>query len=465
MKLWAHRFAKEMSDEAFQFSASLHFDRRLWEHDLRGSIAHAKMLGRCGIIPQSEAKQIVAGLKEIAREIKTALDNHQDPFNPQSEDIHTEIEQRLTEKIGETAGMLHTARSRNDQVALDVRLYLRDACDEIGQSLLDLQKCLLKQADKHLKKATILPGYTHRQHAQPVLLAHHLLAYFWKLQRDRERIADCRKRINISPLGAAALAGTSFPIDPGMTARELGFDGAFENSMDAVSDRDFAAEFLAAAAICMTHLSSFASELVLWSSTEFDFVRLDDAWCTGSSIMPQKRNPDMAELVNGKAGRVFGHLVGLLSLLKGLPLTYNRDLQEDKEALFDAHDTLRDCLRVMTGMLETAVFQHDKMLAAAQQNPFLAATEIADYLAKKGLPFRKAHGIVADIVRICEEGQKGLEALDMVELKGFSPLFEADVLALLKPLDVVNAKTSSGGTAPQQVTEALEKAKMMIKRN
>ena len=459
MKLWAHRFAKEMSDEAFQFSASLHFDRRLWEHDLRGSIAHAKMLGKCGIIPQSEAKKIIAGLKEIAREIKVALDNHQDPFNPQSEDIHTEIEQRLIEKIGETAGMLHTARSRNDQVALDVRLYLRAACDELAQELQNLQISLLKQAEAHLKKETVLPGYTHRQHAQPVLLAHHLLAYFWKLQRDRERIADCRKRINISPLGAAALAGTSFPIDPGMTARELGFDGAFENSMDAVSDRDFAAEFLAAAAICMTHLSSFASELVLWSSTEFDFVRLDDAWCTGSSIMPQKRNPDMAELVNGKAGRVFGHLVGLLAMLKGLPLTYNRDLQEDKEALFDAHDTLRDCLRVMTGMLETAVFQHDKMLAAAQQNPFLAATEVADYLAKKGLPFRQAHGLTAEIVRYCEKNKKTLTNLSLKDWQTFSPLIKADIKERLSPKNVVTAKSSKGGTAPAQVKKGLDRAK------
>jgi len=460
MKLWGSGFEKEMAEEAFQFSASLRYDRRLWEYDLRGSIAHARMLGNCGILPQREAEQIIAGLEVIRLEIKAALNRNEDPFDYRSEDIHTEIERRLKEKIGELAGRLHTARSRNDQVALDLRLYLREACDGIDQALAGLQQVSVGQAETHLEKGTILPGYTHRQHAQPVLLSHHLLAYFWKFQRDRGRFADCRRRVNVSPSGAAALAGTSFPVDPEAVARELGFDATFDNSMEAVSDRDFAAEFLAAAAICMTHLSSLAGELVLWSSPEFGFVFLDDAWRTGSSIMPQKRNPDIAELVHGKAGRVFGHLLGLLSLLKGLPLTYNRDLQEDKEAVFDAHDTLSGCLRVMAAMLETAVFRSDRMLEAVKESPFIAATEAADYLAKKGLPFRQAHALVAKIVRACEEKGQNLADLSLEEWKGYSPMFEADILAL-EPVAVVKAKSSPGGTGPEQVRKQLEKAKRM----
>ncbi|NIM05189.1 MAG: argininosuccinate lyase [Armatimonadetes bacterium] len=462
MKLWGDRFGKESSEEAFQFSASLPFDRRLWKHDIRGSVAHAGMLGKCGIIPQAEAEQIIAGLKQIETDIQTALDRNEDPFDPQSEDIHTEIERKLTEKIGEVAGRLHTARSRNDQVALDLRLYLRDACDEIGKSLIRLQEALIAQAESHLKTETILPGYTHRQHAQPVLLSHHLLAYFWKFQRDRDRVCDCRRRINVSPLGAAALAGTSYPIDPALTAAELEFPCAFDNSMDAVSDRDFAVEFLAVAATCMSHLSSLAGELVLWSSAEFGFVILDDAWCTGSSIMPQKRNPDIAELVNGKAGRVLGHLVGLVSLLKGLPLTYNRDLQEDKEAVFDSHNTLCGSLGVMAGMLQNAAFQSGQMLEAVKASPFLAATEVADYLAKKRVPFRQAHSLTAKIVRSCEEKKKSLADLSLEEWKKFSPLFDADIEELLEVGAVVKAKASPGGTAPQEVTKAIMKAKQVM---
>jgi len=491
MKLWGNRFKKEVAEEAFAFSASLPFDRRLWEYDLRGSIAHARMLAHCGIIPEAEAGKIIAGLEAVKADIQQALARNQDPFDSRSEDIHTEIERQLSAKIGELAGKLHTARSRNDQVALDLRLYLREACDEIGERLIALQKALISQAEKHLgversafsvdpersrrvqrpekssrsthnaQRSTILPGHTHRQHAQPVLLSHHLLAYFWKFQRDRERFADCRRRMNISPLGAAAITGTSFPIDPEFVARELGFEGVFDNSMDAVSARDFAVEFLAAAALCMTHLSSLASELVLWSSPEFGFVTLDEAWCTGSSIMPQKRNPDIAEVVNAKAGRVFGHLAGLLSVLKGLPPTYNRDLQEDKEALFDSHDTLRDCLRVMAAMLESAAFQPQRMLEAVKRSPFLAATEVADYLARKGLPFRQAHAVVSQIVRHCEEQKKSFADLTAEERKGFSPLFEADVLELLQPEDIVAAKTSAGGSSPVRVKEALERAKRL----
>ena len=459
MKLWGSRFSKDLSEEAFRFSSSLRFDWRLWQYDVLGSIAHAKMLGKCGIIPPREAEQIVAGLENIAVETFQALSRNEYPFSAESEDIHTEIERLLTEKIGEVAGKLHTARSRNDQVALDLRMYLRDACSDINESLIALQQVLVSQAEQHLAKETLLPGYTHRQHAQPVLLAHHLLAYFWKLQRDRERLAECMRRTSVSPLGAAALAGSSFPIEPDLVAQELEFEGSFENSMDAVSDRDFAVEFLSAAALCMTHLSSLAGELVLWSAPEFGFVKLDDAWCTGSSIMPQKRNPDLAELVNGKAGRVFGDLAGMLALLKGLPLTYNRDLQEDKEAIFDAYDTLFDCLQMMTGMLQSAEFQSERMAAAAQQNSFTAATEVADYLAKKGLPFRQAHALVAKIVRSCEEKGQGFKDLSSAEWQEFSPLFEDDLLRLLEPQAVVQAKTSPGGTAPERVREALAQAK------
>jgi argininosuccinate lyase len=345
-----------------------------------------------------------------------------------------------------------------------------------------VQQMLVQQAEKHLgsefsvqsselktehssdthstlnaQRSTVLPGYTHRQHAQPVLLSHHLLAYFWKFQRDRERFTDCRKRTSVSPLGAAALAGTSFPIDPKMVAQELGFKSTFENSMDAVSDRDFVAEFLAAAAICATHFSSLAGELVLWSSPEIGFVQISDEWCTGSSIMPQKRNPDMAELIHGKSARILGHLSAILVLLKGLPLTYNRDLQEDKETLFDADDSLRSCLAVMAGMLETAEFQADRMLQAVEQSPFVAATEIADYLARKGMPFRQAHSVSAKIVRQCEEQNKGLTDLSLDDLKTFTSLFEADILPLLAARNVAQAKTSPGGTAPERVREQLKK--------
>jgi len=461
MKLWSSRFSKEMAEEAFYFSASLQFDSRLWEYDVLGSIAHARMLGKCGIIPQAEAEQIISGLEAISHEIAAALEQGENPFDPASEDIHTEIERRLTEKIGEVGGKLHTARSRNDQVALDLRLYLREACDELQQTLQGLQTVLLEQAETHLEAETILPGYTHRQPAQPVLLAHHLLAYFWKFQRDRERLEDCESRINISPLGAAALAGTSFATDPAFVAEELGFEGIFENSMDAVSDRDFAAEFLATAAIGMTHLSSLAAELVQWSAPEFGFIKIDDAWCTGSSIMPQKRNPDMAELISGKTARVLGALNSLLILLKSQPLAYNRDLQEDKEAVFDAHDTFWNSLLIMAEMLASAEFQPEQMLEAVNRSPFMAATEVADYLTKKGLPFRQAHGVAGKIICFCEEKQKTLADLKLRDWQEFSPLFEEDILGLLAPKAVASAKTSPGGTASIRVKEALEKAKQI----
>jgi argininosuccinate lyase len=459
MKLWSSRFSKEMAEEAFYFSASLQVDSRLWEYDILGSIAHARMLGKCGVIPQAEAEQIIAGLEAVSHEIASVLEQGENPFDPASEDIHTEIERRLTEKIGEVGGKLHTARSRNDQVALDLRLYLREACEELQQVLQGLQTVLLEQAEKHLELETLLPGYTHRQPAQPVLLAHHLLAYFWKFSRDRERLEDCESRVNISPLGAAALAGTSFPTDPAFVAEELGFEGIFENSLDAVSDRDFAAEFLAAGAICMTHLSSLAGEIVQWSASEFGFIKIDDAWCTGSSIMPQKRNPDMAELVSGKTARVLGDLTALLTLLKNLPLAYNKDLQEDKEAVFDAHDTLENCLLIMAEMLASAEFQPEQMLEAVKRSPFMAATEVADYLTKKGLPFRQAHGVAGKIVCHCEEKQQTLTDLKLKDWQEFSPLFEEDILGLLAPKAVAAAKTSPGGTAPARVREALEKAR------
>jgi argininosuccinate lyase len=456
MRLWGGRFSKKPDELAHDFTASLPFDRRLLEHDIAGSIAHARMLGHCRIITVEEARQLEAGLERV----RAGLASGELALDPASEDVHTEVERLLGEHIGALAGKLHTARSRNDQVALDMRLFLREEIDELRHKLTAMQRVLIEVAERHLD--TVMPGYTHMQRAQPVLLAHHLMAYFNMFQRDRERLADCRKRVNVCPLGAAALAGTSFPIDPGFVAKQLGFECVFSNSMDAVSDRDFVTEFLACAAIGMVHASQLSAEIVLWSTAEFGFVRLDDAWCTGSSIMPQKRNPDAAELARAKAGRVFGDLVGMLTVAKGLALSYSRDFQEDKEALFNAADTLGATLEVLREMVTSATFDAAR-IEQALASGFLTATEAADYLVRKGVPFREAHGVVGQVVRYCEKQSAKLDDLSLEEWRSFSKEFGEDIVRYISPRGAVEAKSSPGGTAPARVREQIAAARAALK--
>ena len=453
-KLWGGRFAGGVNAALHQFQASLPFDARLWREDIAGSIAHARMLGAVGILAREESDTIIAGLQALL-----AAWEPDGPVIDAQEDIHSKVEAALREKIGAVAGKLHTARSRNDQVATDFRLYLRGGCDAVDARLREAQQALLACAEAHLD--VIMPGMTHLQHAQPVLAAHHLLAYVWMLGRDRERVADARGRINRLPLGAAALAGTKFPLDRRMVAEELGFASVLENSLDAVADRDFAVEFVCACSTTMMHLSRLCEEIILWASQEFAWIELPEGYCTGSSIMPQKKNPDGAELIRGKTGRVYGHLIGLLTVLKGLPLAYNKDLQEDKEAAFDALDTTLACLEITAGMVRGMTFRRDRTLGALA-NDMSAATEIADYLAGKGIPFRDAHHLSGEIVRYAESKGVGLEALTLDELKQFSALIDADLPPLLTPQAVVAAKTSPGGTAPERVREQLAKARIMI---
>lgn len=456
-KLWGGRFSGSTDEIVERLNNSLAFDGRLWQQDIQGSIAHATMLGETDIIPAAEAARIVEGLQEIA----AALASGRAQLNPDAEDIHSAVEMLLKERLGPTAGRLHTARSRNDQVATDTRLYLRDAIDALVLHLQSLQKTLVSLAER--EKNTLISGYTHLQHAQPVLLAHHLLAYFWMFQRDRERLADARKRVNLLPLGAGALAGTSFPIRRERVAELLGFDGVLENSLDAVSDRDFALEFLAAASIIMVHLSRFAEEIILWNSPEFGYVELDDSVTTGSSIMPQKKNPDVAELARGKAGRVFGDLIGLLTVMKGLPLSYNKDMQEDKEPLFDAIDTLQAVLPAFEKTLATATFRRERM-AAALRGDFSTATDLADYLVRKGMPFRDAHHVVGQIVRHCLDRRIGLEDLDAATLAGFAPEFDTDAGDVATLEASVGARKARGGTAPEAVAEQLRHANLALER-
>jgi len=437
-----------------KFMESLHFDRRLYRYDIRGSIAHARMLAKQRIIPEKDADLIVTGLTSIREELEKGTF----PFRPELEDIHMNIEARLYEKIGAAAGKLHTARSRNDQVALDMRLFLREATGDTIRAMRAVQKSLVDLAEKN--KGVLMPGYTHLQRAQPVLLAHHLLAYFEMFQRDRGRFADGLKRSEVLPLGSGALAGVPYPVDREFVARELGFREISRNSLDAVSDRDFVLEYMAAAAVAMVHLSRLAEETVLWSSAEFGFVEVGEDYATGSSIMPQKRNPDAAELVRGKAGRVFGHLAGFLATMKGLPLSYNRDMQEDKEALFDAVDTLGSCLETMAGMLRGLRIKKERMEQALREGHILA-TDLADYLAKKGMPFREAHGTVRDLVAYATENKKSLGGLSLQEYRTFSPLFEKDVLATT-PESSIQARRVPGGTAPETVEAALEGAKKAL---
>jgi argininosuccinate lyase len=444
VKLWGGRFSKETDARVEKFTASIPFDRRLAAEDIAGSMAHCRMLTACGIISEEDAAAILQGLAEIRGEIERG----ELEFSLALEDIHMHVEKRLMEKIGPAGGRLHTARSRNDQVALDIHLFVRREIREVESLLRNLQEALLSVAEAN--PDVIMPGYTHLQRAQPVLLAHHLLAYFWMLERDKARFRDAYRRADLMPLGAGALAGTTFPVNREMVAEELGFGALYENSMDAVSDRDFVAEFHFNSSLLMTHLSRLSEDIILWSTEEFGFVTLDDSYTTGSSIMPQKKNPDVAELVRGKAGRVLGNLVAVLTMLKGLPLAYNRDMQEDKEGLFDTVDTVKQSLAVYAGMIGSMKVNSDRMYAAVDGN-YACATDLADYLVGKGLPFREAHAVVGRLVAWCMEYNRRLDRLTAEELQGASPLLGAEALALLSPQACVAARQSRGGTSREAV--------------
>ena len=454
-KMWGGRFSEATAASVEAFSASIHYDARLFRHDIMGSKAHARMLARQGLITAEEAEAIVCGLTEIQAEIERG----EFVFKPELEDIHMNIEKALTDRIGPAGAKLHTARSRNDQVNLDFRLYLRDEADILDRLLCETQKAFTRMARKYL--GTIMPGYTHLQRAQPVLVSHHLLAYVEMLQRDRDRIAGCRQRINIMPLGAAAMAGTGLPIDRQSVADELGFAAITANSMDTTGDRDFALELLFCLNLIQLHLSRLAEELVLWSSKEFEFIRIGDRYCTGSSIMPQKKNPDIPELIRGKTGRVTGALMGLLMTVKGLPLTYNRDLQEDKEPVFDALDTVKASLSITAELLDHTEFNVDR-LRQATVGGFMTATDLADYLVRRNLPFRQAHGVVGRIVALCQERDCELVDLSLAELRAFSELIESDIFAVLSVEGSVNSRVSAGGTAGVRVEEALAKAEQFL---
>ncbi|MFZ2627294.1 MAG: argininosuccinate lyase [Rugosibacter sp.] len=454
-KAWSGRFSEPVSDLVKRYTASVFFDSRMWWQDIRGSLAHARMLAKQHIISADDLAAIEQGMATIHKEI----DSGQFHWNLDDEDVHLNIEKRLTALIGDAGKRLHTGRSRNDQVATDIRLWLRDTVDAIDGLLRDLQTALVNLAEVHAE--TPLPGFTHLQVAQPVTFGHHLLAYFEMLSRDRERFADSRHRINRLPLGAAALAGTTFPIDREAVARELGFEGICGNSLDAVSDRDFAIEFCAAAALVMMHLSRFSEELILWMNPRVGFIDLPDRFCTGSSIMPQKKNPDVPELARGKTGRVYGHLMALLTLMKGQPLAYNKDNQEDKEPLFDTADTLIDTLRIFADMAPGIRVKADAMAAALRQG-YATATDLADYLVKKGLPFRDAHEAVARAVRLCESRGCDLADLPLNELRNFSPLVEADASSVLTVAGSLAARNHPGGTAPAQVRAAIALARTRL---
>jgi argininosuccinate lyase len=453
-KLWAGRFALETDALVHRFNSSLSFDQRLWPYDINGSIAHVKMLGECGIIPVTEADAIQNGLGELRADLMSGTVQ----LHPDAEDVHMAVETLLTERLGPVAGKLHTARSRNDQVATDLRLYVREAIDGLRERIGSVQDTLTELADTHMD--TLLPGMTHLQHAQPVRLAHHLLAYFWMLARDDERLEQARARVNLLPLGAGALAGTTFPINRQRVADLLGFEGVIENSLDAVSDRDFAIETVSALALTMMHLSRLSEELILWSSHEFGWATMGDNVTTGSSIMPQKKNPDVAELVRGKTGRVFGDLTALLTLMKGLPLAYNKDMQEDKESLFDALDTAHISLSVMNTLLQNTQFNIERM-ASALHGDFSTATDLADYLVRQGLPFRQAHEVVGKIVGECVRTGRVLEDLSSGDLQAASSLFaDADPAALASPRGSADARAAYGGTGREAVIAQLDCARL-----
>ena len=456
-RAWGGRFGEATDAFVARFTASVGFDRRLFREDIRGSIAHAEMLARAGILTGPERDAIQSGLETIGGRIEAG----DFPWSEALEDVHMNIEAALTEAIGAAGKKLHTGRSRNDQVATDIRLWLRGEIDAIVAEILRLQRALVDLAEREAD--TIMPGFTHLQTAQPVTFGHHLLAWYEMLDRDRERLEDCRRRLNRSPLGAAALAGTSYPIDRELTASLLGFDGPTTNSLDSVSDRDFAIEFCAAASLIMTHLSRASEELILWASAQFHFIDLPDRFCTGSSIMPQKKNPDVPELVRGKTGRVTGHLIALLTLMKSQPLAYNKDNQEDKEPLFDTVDTLRDCLRAFADMVPALQVDRDAMRAAASAG-YATATDLADYLVRKGLAFRDAHEAVGKAVAAASAGGRELAELSLDELRGFAEMIEEDVYQVLTLEGSVAARDHIGGTAPSQVRAAVARAREQLAR-
>ncbi|WP_282068446.1 argininosuccinate lyase [Bacillus pumilus] len=454
-KLWGGRFQKTPEKWVDEFGASIHFDKQLVKEDLTGSLAHASMLNKCGILGDEEAAAIKDGLNTLMK--KAEADELE--FSVDYEDIHLNLEKMLIDEIGPLGGKLHTARSRNDQVATDMHLYLNNQVEHIIELISSFQTVLVEKAEQHVE--TIFPGYTHLQRAQPISFAHHMLAYFWMLERDKARFQDSLKRINVSPLGCGALAGTTFPIDREYTAELLGFDRIYENSLDGVSDRDFILEFLSNSSLVMMHLSRLCEEIILWCSQEFKFIELDDTYATGSSMMPQKKNPDMAELIRGKTGRVYGNLMGLLTIMKGLPLTYNKDLQEDKEGMFDTVKTLAGSLQIFTGMIQTMTVNEDVMKKATKED-FSNATEVADYLAKKGMPFREAHEIVGKLVYTCIQKGIYLSDLPFETFTEASDLFEQDIYTVLDPYVAVEKRTSAGGTGFKQIQLALEKAKACL---
>jgi argininosuccinate lyase len=451
-KLWGGRFTQPTDKFVEEFTASIDFDKRLYHQDIRGSIAHARMLGKQGIIPQEDVEEIIRGLQEILRQIEAG---HFD-FSISLEDIHMNVESRLSAKIGEAGKRLHTGRSRNDQVALDIRMYLRDEIVEVSAYIEMLIDSLLFQAEENL--GVIMPGYTHLQTAQPILFAHHMLAYVEMFRRDKGRLEDCLKRVNVLPLGAGALAGTTFPIDREHVAELLEFPAVTRNSLDSVSDRDFALEFISASSILMMHLSRFSEELILWSTSEFKFIDLSDGFCTGSSIMPQKKNPDVPELVRGKTGRVYGNLMALLTVMKSLPLAYNKDMQEDKEPLFDTIDTVKGSLKIFAEMIREMRVNGDTMRAAAARG-FSTATDVADYLVRKGMPFRDAHEVVGKSVAYCIAQGRDLPELTLAEWQVFSETIEEDIYDCITLEASVNARAATGGTALERVRDEIERAK------
>ncbi|MDJ0729647.1 MAG: argininosuccinate lyase [Crocosphaera sp.] len=455
-KTWSDRFEGSLHPAIVEFNASITFDIELIEYDLTGSIAHAKMLAKTGIISDAEAQTLVNGLEQIRQEYRDGN------FTPDihQEDVHFAVERRLTELVGDVGKKLHTARSRNDQVGTDIRLYLRDQIQQIRTQIREFQQVLLIHAQENVE--TLIPGYTHLQRAQPISLAHHLLAYFQMAQRDWERLGEIYQRTNVSPLGCGALAGTTFPIDRHYSAELLGFAEVYGNSLDGVSDRDFAIEFLNAASLIMVHLSRLSEEMILWASQEFGFISLTDSCATGSSIMPQKKNPDVPELVRGKTGRVFGHLQGLLVLMKGLPLAYNKDLQEDKEAIFDGVKTVKGCLEAMTVLLGQGIKFRKERLSQAVSEDFSNATDVADYLAARGVPFREAYNLVGKVVKTSLAAGKLLKDLTLEEWQELHPKFEADIYEAIAPKQVVAARNSYGGTGFEQIHQGIERAKKQL---
>ncbi|MGE5678098.1 MAG: argininosuccinate lyase [Pseudomonadota bacterium] len=455
MKLWGGRFNKDTAKVAEDFNASISVDGRMYLQDIEGSKAHALMLGKCGIISADEAAAILNALEEIRLELESGAAE----LTKDAEDIHMNIETLLIEKLGETGKRLHTARSRNDQVALDLRLYLKDEVNAIVGLLSELESMLLDKASENT--TAIMPGYTHLQKAQPVTLGHHLMAYFEMFKRDMGRFGDCMKRMDVMPLGSCALAGTTYPIDRNMVAELLNFPDISENSMDAVSDRDFAIEFISCCSLCMMHLSRFCEELIIWNTNEFGYIEMDDSYSTGSSIMPQKKNPDMAELIRGKTGRVYGDLICLLTIMKGLPLAYNKDMQEDKEAVFDAGDTLKSCMSVFIPMLATLTVNRER-LRNNLKGGFLNATDIADYLAQKGMPFRDAHEVSGRIVSYCISSGKEPEELSISEMKSFSTMLEEDIFEFIKLEVCLARRNTEGGPSERKVREAIERGRKFV---